>query len=87
MKKQFLSALLLSATSLTFAFKLPTGQETVVRDSKEVNGKVVAVVLGAPVTFTTVLGDVTAKANTRCDFYESGALKSFYSDSHCEVSG
>lgn len=85
MKKLFLSAMLFSMAAFTFAFKLPTGQETVVHDSKEVDGKVVAVILSSPVTFNTVIGDIEAKVGTRADFYESGALKSFYTDTHCDV--
>lgn len=86
MKKLLSTFMLLFAASLTFALTLPTGQETAVRDSKTENGKIVAVVLAAPVSFKTFFGDVEAKANTRVDFYESGAIKSFYSDAHCDVS-
>ncbi len=85
MKKLLSTILLLASAALAFAAKLPTGQEAVLRDSKEENGKIVAVILASPVTFKTSIGDIEAKTGTRIDFYESGALKSFYTDAQFNV--
>lgn len=80
MKKLYaLFALLLAASALS-AITLPTGQETAVKDVTEVNGKIVSVVVGVPVMFSTSIGNITAKPNTTCEFYESGALRCVYSD-------
>ncbi len=84
--KRFLSAIMLTfAAALLSAVTLPTGQEVAVKDVKEVNGKIMAVVLGTPTGFTTSIGTITAKANTQCEFYETGALRCIYSDDVIDV--
>lgn len=63
-----------------FAVMLPTGQNASVKNKKTSEGKIVEVTLSAPVTFSTSVGDLEAKANSEVEFYESGALKSLYSE-------
>lgn len=85
MKKVFFYLITLITTSLCFAQVLPTGQKTVIREKKEIDGKIIAAVVVTPVVFQTSIGNIESTINTRIDFYESGAVKSFYSDDVFDV--
>ena len=79
MKKQAAAVFLLgSMASALFAFTLPTGQEVDVQKWDEENGKIVAVIPKSSVTVSTKYGTFKTKPRKEIRFYESGALRSFY---------